>query len=60
MIVEDDEHSNGAPTIEDTGVRVADVVTAVEDCGYTPRVVANRLYPMLSEQMVREIINSRD
>ena len=35
-IVEDPEHSDGAPTIEGTGIRVKDVAVAYEHSGYEP------------------------
>lgn len=46
-IVRDDQHSDGAPTIEGTGIRVKDVAEAYEHSGYDPdEIVA--LYPALS------------
>lgn len=35
-VVEDPEHSNGAPTVEDTGIRVKDIAVAYEHSGYDP------------------------
>lgn len=46
-IVEDPEHSNGAPTIEETGIRVKDIAVAYEHSGYDPDEIT-QLYPDLS------------
>ena len=46
-IVQDPEHSDGAPTIEGTGIRVADVAVAYEESGYEPDEIT-QLYPDLS------------
>jgi uncharacterized protein (DUF433 family) len=46
-IVRNREHSNGAPTIRGTGIRVKDVAVAYEHSGYDPDEIA-RLYPDLS------------
>ncbi|MFB6152042.1 MAG: DUF433 domain-containing protein [Haloarculaceae archaeon] len=46
-IVEDSEHSDGAPTIEGTGIRVKDVAVAYEHSGYDPDEIT-QLYPDLS------------
>jgi uncharacterized protein (DUF433 family) len=46
-IVEDPEHSNGAPTVEDTGIRVKDIAVAYEHSGYDPDEIT-QLYPDLS------------
>ena len=46
-IVQDPEHSDGAPTIEGTGIRVADVAVAYEESGYEPDEII-QLYPDLS------------
>lgn len=46
-IVRDPEHSDGAPTIEGTGIRVKDVASAYEHCGYDPDEII-QLYPDLS------------
>lgn len=35
-IVRDDAHSGGAPPIDGTGIRVADVAAASEHSGYRP------------------------
>jgi uncharacterized protein (DUF433 family) len=46
-IVQDPEHSDGAPTIEGTGIRVEDVAVAYEHSGYEPDEII-QLYPDLS------------
>jgi len=46
-IVRDHEHSDGAPTIEGTGIRVKDVAVAYEHSGYDPDEIT-QLYPDLS------------
>lgn len=46
-IVEDPEHSNGAPTVEGTGIRVEDIAVAYEHSGYDPDEIT-QLYPDLS------------
>ena len=46
-IVRDPKHSNGAPTIESTGIRVKDVASAYEHSGYEPDEIT-QLYPDLS------------
>lgn len=46
-IVQDPDHSDGAPTIEGTGIRVKDVASAYEHSGYTPDEIT-QLYPDLS------------
>jgi len=43
----DDDHSDGAPTIEGTGIRVKDVAVAYEHSGYEPDETT-QLYPDLS------------
>ncbi|RQG92721.1 DUF433 domain-containing protein [Natrarchaeobius halalkaliphilus] len=43
-IVQDPEHSDGAPTIEDTGIREKDIVVAYEHSGYKPGEIT-QLYP---------------
>lgn len=43
-IVRDDAHSDGAPTIAGTGIRVADVVDASVYSDYDPAEIAD-LYP---------------
>ena len=47
IIVRKQEHSNGAPTIEGTGIRVKDVAGAYEHSGYDPDEITE-LYPELS------------
>ncbi|MEF8781610.1 MAG: DUF433 domain-containing protein [Haloarculaceae archaeon] len=46
-IVRDPEHSDGAPTIEGTGIRVKDIAVAYEHSGYEPDEIT-QLYPDLS------------
>ena len=46
-IVEDPDHSDGAPTIRGTGIRVKDVASAYEHSGYEPDEIT-QLYPDLS------------
>lgn len=46
-IVRDPEHSDGAPTINDTGIRVINVASAYEHSGYSPDEIAE-FYPSLS------------
>lgn len=46
-IIQDDEHSGGAPTINNTGIRVKDVASAYEHSGYDPDEIT-QLYPALS------------
>lgn len=46
-IVRDPAHSDGAPTIEGTGVRVIDVAKAYEHSGYDPDEIVE-LYPALT------------
>jgi uncharacterized protein (DUF433 family) len=46
-IVQDPDHSDGAPTIEGTGIRVKDVASAYEHSGYDPDEIT-QLYPDLS------------
>lgn len=46
-IVRDENHSGGAPTIGDTGIRVANVAGAYEYNGYSPDEIAE-FYPALS------------
>jgi uncharacterized protein (DUF433 family) len=43
-IVQDAEHSDGAPTIEGTGIRVKDIASAYEHSGYDPDEIT-QLYP---------------
>jgi hypothetical protein len=35
-IVRDSQHSDGAPTVEGTGIRVKDIAVAYEHSGYEP------------------------
>lgn len=46
-IVRDERHSDGAPTVEGTGIRVEDIAVAYEHSGYDPDEIA-QLYPDLS------------
>ena len=46
-IVRDERHSNGAPTIEGTGIRVEDVAVAYEQSNYGPDEIT-QLSPDLS------------
>lgn len=46
-IVRDPRQSNGAPTIEGTGIRIIDVAKAYEHSGYCPDEIAE-FYPVLS------------
>ena len=46
-IVEDPDHSNGAPTVEGTGIRVKDIAVTYEHSGYDPDEIT-QLYPDLS------------
>ncbi|WP_254861786.1 DUF433 domain-containing protein [Halovivax gelatinilyticus] len=46
-IVRDDRHSDGAPTIGETGIRVVNVASAYEHSGYSPDEIVD-LYPALS------------
>ena len=46
-IVQDPKHSDGAPTIEETGIRVQEVANAYEHSGYEPDEIT-QLYPDLS------------
>ena len=47
QIVQDPAHSDGAPTIKGTGIRVKDVASAYEHSGYGPDEIT-QLYPDLS------------
>lgn len=47
IIIHDDDHSAGAPTINGTGIRVKDVASAYEHSGYDPDEIT-QLYPALS------------
>ena len=46
-IVRDEDHSDGAPTIAGTGIRVEDVASAYAHSGYDPDEIT-QLYPALS------------
>lgn len=46
-IVQDPEHSDGAPTIEGTGIRVKNIAIAYEHNGYGPGELT-QIYPDLS------------
>jgi uncharacterized protein (DUF433 family) len=46
-IVRDEDHSDGAPTIEGTGIRVKDVAEAYEHSEYDPDEIT-QLYPDLT------------
>ncbi len=46
-IVRDPDHSGGAPTIDDTGIRVINVACAYEHNGYSPDEIVE-FYPDLS------------
>jgi len=46
-VVRDEEHSDGAPTLEGTGIRVVDIAVAYEHSGYDPDEIT-QLYPDLS------------
>lgn len=46
-IVRDSDHSDGAPTVEGTGIRVKDIAVAYEHSGYGPDEIT-QLYPDLS------------
>jgi uncharacterized protein (DUF433 family) len=46
-IVRDDDHSDDAPTIRGTGIRVIDVASAYEHSSYEPDEIT-QLYPHLS------------
>jgi len=45
-IVRDPQHSDGAPTIDGTGIRVKDVAEAYEHSGYEPDEIT-QIYPDL-------------
>lgn len=47
IIVQKEEHSNDAPTIKGTSIRVKDVASAYEHSGYGPDEITE-LYPDLS------------
>jgi uncharacterized protein (DUF433 family) len=54
-IVKDDAHSDGAPTIEGTGIRVLNVACAYEHNGYSPDEIAE-FYPALSLEDIHTAI----
>lgn len=49
-IVQDSDHSDGAPTVEGTGICVKDIATAYERSGYDPDEIT-QLYPDLESEM---------
>ncbi|MFC6724083.1 DUF433 domain-containing protein [Halobium palmae] len=54
-IVREPEHSNGAPTIDGTGIRVINVASAYEHSGYSPDEIAE-FYPDLSLEDIHTAI----
>ncbi len=46
-IIRDPDHSDGSPTVAETGIRVADIATAYEHSGYDPDEIT-QLYPDLT------------
>lgn len=54
-IVHDPDHSDGAPTIGDTGIRVANVAGAYEYNGYSPDQIAE-FYPSLTLEDIHTAI----
>jgi uncharacterized protein (DUF433 family) len=46
-VVQDPDHSDGAPTVAGTGIRVKDIAVAYEHSGYSPDEIT-QLYPDLS------------
>jgi uncharacterized protein (DUF433 family) len=46
-IIRDPEHSDGAPTVNDTGIRVINVASAYEHSGYSPDEIVE-FYPVLT------------
>lgn len=54
-IVRADEHSDGAPTVGDTGIRVADVASAYEESGYEADDIVD-LYPALDLEAVHSAL----
>ena len=46
-IIRDAEHSDGVPTVEETGIRVEDIAAAYEHSGYEPDEIT-QLYPDLT------------
>jgi len=54
-IVRTDDHSDGAPTIGETGIRVINVASAYEHSGYSPDEIVD-FYPVLSLEDVHTAI----
>ena len=54
-IVKDEGHSDGAPTIEGTGIRVLNVACAYEHNGHSPDEIAE-FYPALSLEDIHTAI----
>lgn len=54
-IVRDPAHSNGAPTLDGTGIRVSNVASASEHSGYSPDEIAD-FYPELSLAVIHMAI----
>jgi uncharacterized protein (DUF433 family) len=54
-IVQDPEHSDGAPTVEGTGIRVWNVASAHEHSGYSPDEIVD-LYPALTLSDVHTVL----
>jgi len=46
-IVRDEDHSQGAPTLKGTGIRVINIACAYEHNGYSPDEIAD-FYPSLT------------
>ena len=54
-IVRESDHSDGAPTIGETGIRVINVACAYEHSGYSPDEIVD-FYPVLSLEDVHTAI----
>ncbi len=54
-IARDPKHSDGAPTVEGTGIRVKDIAAAYEHSGYDPDEIT-QLYPDLSLSDVHQAL----
>lgn len=54
-IVRVEKHSNGAPTIDETGIRVINVASAYEHSGYSPDEIVE-FYPALTLEDVHTAI----
>jgi uncharacterized protein (DUF433 family) len=54
-IVRDPDHSDGAPTIDDTGIRVINVACAYEHGGYSPDEIVD-FYPTLTLEDIHTAI----